>query len=58
MSDVILLKPASVMTLSPPIMAGIYTLISLIGCDVLKVALSFVIVHYFLDLKKEDLKIQ
>ena len=58
MSDVILLKPASVMTLSPPIMARIYTLISLIGCDVLKVALSFVIVHNFLDLKKEDLKIQ
>ena len=29
-----------------PIMAGIYTLISLIGCDELKVPLLFVIVHH------------
>ena len=38
--------PAMVMALSPPIMAGIYTLISLIGCDDLKVPLLFVIVHH------------
>ena len=35
-----------VMALPPPIMAGIYTLISLIGCDELKVPLLFVIVHH------------
>ena len=29
-----------------PIMAGIYTLISLKGCDELKVPLLFVIVHH------------
>ena len=29
-----------------PIMAGIYTLIPLIGCDKLKVPLLFVIVHH------------
>ena len=50
--------PAMVMALSPPIMVGIYTLISLIGCDELKVSLLFVIVHHLWILKKQDIKIQ
>ena len=40
---------AMVMTLSPPIMAGIYTLVSLIGCDELKVPfyLSLCMIYRF-----------
>ena len=47
-----------VMALSPPIMTGIYTLISLTGCDELKVPLLFVIVHHLWISEKQDLKIQ
>ena len=36
----------AVILYAPPIMAGIYTMISLIGCDVLKVPLLCVIVHH------------
>ena len=46
------------MALSLPIMAGIYTLISLIGCDKLKVPFLFVIVHHLWIKKKQDLKIK
>ena len=41
-----------------PIMAGIYTLISVIGCDELKVPLLFVIVHHLWNKKKQDPEIQ
>ena len=41
------LRSAMVIALPPPIMAGIYTLISLIGCDELKVPVLFVIVHHY-----------
>ena len=46
------------MNLSTSIMAGIYTLISLIGCDEFKVLLLFVIVHHLWIKKKQDPKIQ
>ena len=39
-------------------MAGIYMLISLIGCDELEVPLLFVIVHHLWIEEKQDLKIQ
>ena len=47
-----------VMALPPTTMTGIYTLISLIGCDELKVPLLFVIVHHLWIKEKQDLNIQ
>ena len=49
--------PAMVMAMSPPIMAEIYTLMSLIGCDELKVSLYLLLCIIYGLIKKQDLKI-